>query len=122
MTDTHDIFLRAYAVVANRNEQPPARYPHLAEKQVGKRATATILAATPVQISEFKGVLLTVKLRGKKYSYSLSFTDKPDLKAICKQLESTETDDWIGKNVVFATEIGNRRNRYVTAVRVSKLG
>src|SRR6266851_1584429 len=122
MTDTHDIFLRAYAVVTNKNEQPPAKYPHLADKQVGKRATATILAANPIQTSEFNGIVLTVRLRGKKYSYWLSFANKPDVKAICKQLESVESDDWIGKDVAFVTEIGNRRNRYVTAVRVSKPG
>jgi hypothetical protein len=74
MTDTHDIFLRAYAVVTDKNEQPPARYPHLAEKQIGKRATATILAAQPVETSEFNGILLTVTLRGKKYSYWLAAT------------------------------------------------
>jgi hypothetical protein len=122
MTDTHDIFLRAYAVVTNESKQPSARYPHLAEKQIGKRATATILAAQPVLTSEFSGIVLTVKLRGKKYSYSLSFTNKPDVKAICKQLESDESDDWIGKDIVFVTEIGTRRNRYVTAVRVLKAG
>ena len=122
MTDTHDIFLRAYTVVTNENKQPPARYPHLAERQIGKRATATILAAQPVQTSEFNGILLTVKLRGKKYSYWLSFTNGRDVKAVCKQLESEESDDWIEKDIVFVTEIGNRRNRYVTAVRVSKAG
>jgi hypothetical protein len=120
MTDTHDIFLRAYTVVTNENKQPPARYPHLAEKQIGKRATATILAAQPVQTSEFNGIVLTVKLRGKKYSYWLSFANKPDVKAICKQLESEENDDWVGKDVIFVTQTGNRRNRYVAAVRVSK--
>jgi hypothetical protein len=122
MTDTHDIFLRAYAVVTNKNERPSARYPHLAEKQIGKRATATILAAQPVETSEFNGILLTVKLRGKKYSYWLSFANKPDVKAICKQLESEENDDWIGKDIVFVTEAANRRNRYVATIRVSKTG
>jgi hypothetical protein len=122
MTDTHDIFLRAYTVVTSENKEPPARYPHLAEKQVGKRATATILAAEPLQTSEFNGIVLTVMLRRKKYSYWLSFANKPDVNTIRKQLESDESDDWIGKDVVFATEIGNRRNRYVAAVRVFKPG
>src|SRR5258708_36090792 len=99
MTDTHDIFLRAYAVVTNKDEQPSTKYPYLADKQVGKRATATILEAKPVQTSEFNGIVLTVKLRGKKYSYWLSLVNKPDLKAICKQLESFESEDWIGQNV-----------------------
>jgi hypothetical protein len=122
MTDTHDIFLRAYAVVTSENKQPPARYPHLAEKQIGKRARTTILAAQPVLTSEFNGIVLTVKLRGKKCSYWISFANEADVKAICKQLESAESDDWIGKDVVFVTEIGNRKNRYVTAVRVLKGG
>ena len=65
MTETHDIFLRAYAVVTNEDKQPPARYPHLAEKQVGKVATATILAAKLVQTAEFNGILLTVELLDK---------------------------------------------------------
>src|ERR1035441_29381 len=91
MTDTHDIFVRAYAVATNENKQPSARYPHLAERQIGNRATATILAAMPVQTSEFNGIVLTVKLRGKKYSYWLSFANEADVKAICKQLESAES-------------------------------
>ena len=122
MTETHDIFLRAYAVVTKENKQPPSRYPYLSEKQVRNRATATILATEPVQTSEFNGIVLTVRLRRKKYSYWLSFASKPDVKAICKQLRSDETDDWIGKDIDFVTEIGNRRNRYVTAVRVLKAG
>jgi hypothetical protein len=122
MPETHDIFLRAYAVVIKENKQPPARYPYLPEKQIGKRATATILATQPVETAEFNGIVLTVRLRSKKYSYWLSFANKSDVKAICKQLESDESDDWIAKDVVFVTEIGNRRNRYVTAVRVSKAG
>jgi len=110
MTETHDIFLRAYAVVTKENKQPPSRYPYLSEKQVRNRATATILATEPVQTSEFNGIVLTVRLRRKKYSYWLSFASKPDVKAICKQLRSDETDDWIGKDIDFVTEIGNRRN------------
>src|SRR5580658_11040688 len=120
MTESHDIFLRAYTVVTNENKQPVARYPHLAEKQIGKRATATILAADPLQTSEFNGIVLTVILRRKKYSYWLSFANKPDVNAIRKQLESDESDDWIGKDIVFATEAANRRNRYVATIKVSK--
>src|SRR5271170_3537019 len=117
MTDTHDIFLRAYTVVRNENKLPPARYPHLAEKQIGKRATATILAAKIVQTAEFNGILLTVTLRNKKYSYWLSFANERDGKAICKALDSDESDDWIGKDIVFVTEAANRRNRYVATIR-----
>ena len=120
--DTHDIFLRAYTVVRNENKQPSARYPHLAEKQIGKRATATILAAKLVQTAEFNGTLLTVKLRSKKYSYWLSSVNERDGKTIRKALESEESDDWIGKDIVFVTEAANRRNRYVATIRVSKTG
>src|SRR5271167_1498098 len=122
MTLVHDIFLRAYAVPANRRREPPAKYPYLAEKQVGKHATATILDAQPVKTSDFNGIVLTVQLRNKKYAYPLSFARQPDVKAICAQLKSTESDDWIGKQIAFATEKGNRRNRGVATVSVFRPG
>ena len=49
-------------------------------------------------------------------------TNRPDLKAICAQLKSTESDDWIGKQVSFETEKKNRRNRGDTTVRVFRPG
>jgi len=118
----HDIFLRAHVVVTDRSKEPPAKYPYLAEKQVGKHATATILDAQPAKTSDFNGIVLTLKLRSKKYSYPLSFANRPDIKAICAQLKSTESDDWIGKQISFTTEKENRRNRGATTVSVFRPG
>jgi hypothetical protein len=113
MTQTHDIFLRAYAVAANKNKErkniPCSEYPYLAEKQVGRQATATILEARPVTTSGFSGIVLTVKLRNKNYAYPLSFR-KFDIKAVFAQLKSAETDDWIGEHVTFVTRKWKTRN------------
>src|SRR5216684_888904 len=102
MAETHDIFLRAYAVAADKNKEckgsPCAEHPYLSEKQVGKQATATILEAQPLTTSGFDGVVLTVILRNKKYAYPLPF-GKVDIKAVCEQLKSTEADEWIGKQI-----------------------
>jgi hypothetical protein len=126
MTETHDIFLRAYAVAANKNKEcnasPCAEYPYISEKQVGEQATATILEAQHVTASGFDGVVLTVMLRNRKYAYALPF-NKVDIKAICKQLDSTETDDWIGKQITFATKKGKIRNgEAATSVTVLRPG
>jgi hypothetical protein len=93
MAETYDIFVRAYAVAADKNKEckaiPSAKYPYLSEKQVGKEATATILEAQPVTTSDFDGVLLTVILRN--------------------------TDDWIEKKITFVTKKGKMRNGEATA-------
>jgi hypothetical protein len=121
MTQKQDIFVRAYAVVTRKKIEPPAKYPYLAEKHVGQKATATILEAQHVQTSSFNGIVLTVRLRNKKFAYSLPFA-KPDMEAIRKQLESDETDDWIGKRISFATKKGSKRNGWATTVTVLRAG
>jgi hypothetical protein len=118
MTAVHDIFLRAYAVAAEQKKEPPAEHPYLSGKQVGKKATATILQQQRIETPDFDGLVLTVKLRNKKYGYFLSFEKRTDVKAICAQLKSTESDDWIGKRVAFVTEKGNRRNGWTPTVNV----
>ena len=104
------------------NASPCAEYPYISEKQVGEQATATILEAQHVTASGFDGVVLTVMLRNRKYAYALPF-NKVDIKAICKQLDSTETDDWIGKQITFATKKGKIRNgEAATSVTVLRPG
>jgi len=122
VAEHHDIFLRAYAVVADTNKNPQSKYPYLAEKQVKGHATATILEAQPILTPDFNGIVLTVKLRNKKYAYPLSFANRPDVRAICDQLSSTESDDWIGKQVDFTMQKGNGRNRGAATVRLSRPG
>jgi hypothetical protein len=122
MPETQDIFLRAYAVVTYKKKEPPAKYAYLSEKQVGEHATVTILAAQHVRTPDFHGIVLTVKLKGRKYSFSLSFARKADLKEVCKQLHSEETDEWIGKCLTLVTKPGNKRSKFVTTIGIGKPG
>jgi hypothetical protein len=126
MNQPHDIFLRAYTVAEDikreQDRSPCTEYPDLAAEQVGKHATATIFTAKHVTTSHFDGIVLTVILRNKKYGYPLSFAKNSELKAVCAQLNSTETDDWIGRDIAFVAKKRKRRNGSVDIVKVLRPG
>ena len=61
----------------------------------------------------FHGIALDVKVNGTKYGFLTSF-DRFDVGAICEQLGSTETDDFIGETLKFVLSKG----KYVNVARL----
>jgi hypothetical protein len=57
----------------------------------------------------FAGLFLTVKIGSNKYAHPLRFGGF-DLPAVIAQLESTETDDWIGCNIQFIGKKGEQKD------------
>jgi hypothetical protein len=87
---------------------------------VGSKASGKILEARAVKTPNFGGIFLTVKINGQKYAYPLSF-ERFDIGAVCDQLGSSETDDWIGETVTFVTKKGKTKNgKRVTFVNVMR--
>lgn len=91
----------------------------LPAKVVGKGTTGKVLAARAVKTPNFNGLFLDVKIGNTKYSYGVSF-DRFDLGAICAQMGSEETDDWIGNNLRFITKKGKKKGQVFVNVAYPK--
>lgn len=72
-------------------------------KDVGKGCTAKILEVKPVKTAKFDGLFLTLKIGAVKRTLGLAF-ERFDIGAVCKQVGSDETDDWIGENIKLVTK------------------
>ncbi len=73
-----------------------------------KPASGKILEARAVKTPKFNGIFLTVKIGSRKYAYPLSF-ERFDIAAVCKQVKSEETDDWIGQVIKFVCKPGKTK-------------
>lgn len=99
---------------SNRND-------YLTASVVGKKGCkGRILEVKPVKTPKFNGLFLTVKIKGEKYAYPLSF-DRFDLGAVAGQLNSPETDDWLGREISFVCKKGtNAKGKTTTFVNVAR--
>lgn len=77
----------------------------LPSKVVGKSCSARLLEARALKTPKFNGLVYTVKVKGVKYAHFVRF-DGLDLAFTAQQLKTTETDDWIGKDIKFVTKDG----------------
>lgn len=99
---------------SNRND-------YLTASVVGKSGCkGRILEVKPVKTPKFYGLFLTVKVKGEKYAYPLSF-ERFDLGAVAAQVGSNETDDWLGQEIAFVCKKGtNAKGKSTTFVNVAR--
>jgi len=60
----------------------------------------------------FHGIALDVKVNGTKYGFLTSF-DRFDVGAICRQLKSEDTDDWLGQTIKFVSKKGSKGGTFI---------
>lgn len=102
----------------NLNEAYPSRF-LTAEDLQGKDITVTIAGCELEEIGQGrdKASKLVITMVGKKKAFVVN---KTNAKTIEKVLGSTETDDWIGKQITIGLQEVEYQGDMVTALRVSR--
>ena len=94
-------------------ENATTRNEILDAKTVGKSAVGRLLEVRALKTPNFNGLIFTVKMKGKKFAHFVRF-DGLDLAFTAQQLKSSETDDWIGRDLKFVTKTGTNKKGKLT--------
>ena len=81
--------------------------------------TGKMISCRQVNSPKFKGLVMDFKNGTAKFSYLASF-ERWDIAAIVRQLESEETDDWLGQQVRFILRKGQKGGTFINVENPKK--